>query len=141
KYGSPRSSRGGMNRARALFQKVSLGNSSFHHVCQRARVLRETSKSPLSSLKPMGVGPWRMAVRRMTITFRYTFGPRKRTEGGVPRRRQPSALQEKLNRRRYSGGKSVGPPRGFRGKSPEWSASPQDGQPLTRTSSARSRSA
>jgi hypothetical protein len=40
-----------------------------------------------------------MAVRRMTSTFRYTFGPRKRTEGGVARRRQPSALQVKLKRR------------------------------------------
>jgi hypothetical protein len=49
-YGSFRSSRGGMNRARALFQKASLGNISLHHVCQRAMVLRETSKSRLSSL-------------------------------------------------------------------------------------------
>jgi len=55
--GRAESSSGERKRARALFQKVVLGKSSLHQVCQRERVLRETSNNRWSSLKPLGVGP------------------------------------------------------------------------------------
>ncbi len=60
-------------------------------------VRRSTWKCWESSRRRRGVGPWRMALIRMTAAARKTFRPRKRTDGGVTRFLQPSRSQQKLS--------------------------------------------
>ena len=57
-----------------------------------------TPNSLESSRTRRGVGPCRMALIKMTTAPRYTFLPRKRTDGGVTLFLQPSRSQQKLNR-------------------------------------------
>ena len=59
-----------MNLARALFQKGVRGKISCHHACQRLSVFRLAPNICCRTLAPTGVGPWRMAVRRMTRALR-----------------------------------------------------------------------
>jgi hypothetical protein len=60
-------------------------------------------------------GPCTSADASTTTAPRYTLSPRKRTDGGVHRRRQPSAAQQKLARTVVVADLH---PRGLRGSSP-----------------------
>ncbi len=113
--GKARASTTGTRRPLATFQKGVLGRWSRQKPCHRAMVAPSTPNNLESSRTRRGDGPCRIALIKMTTTPRYTFLPRKRTDGGVARLLQPSRSQQKLNRWKYSSGRSSGPPRGARG--------------------------
>jgi hypothetical protein len=114
-YGTARISTSGTKRARSIFQKGVCGKCSRQKTCQRAMVRRSAPKRVESSRIRRGVGPCRMALITMMMALKYTFGPRKRTDGGVVLFRQPSRSQQKLSLRRCGSGSWRGVPRGFRG--------------------------
>lgn len=102
-------------RQRATFQNEVCGKCWRQKVCQRSIVRRSAPMSRDSSQTRRGVAPCRMAAIKTTIALKYTFCPRKRTEGGVILFLQPSRSQQKLSLCRYVSGNSSWQPRGFRG--------------------------
>jgi len=58
------------HRAWATVQNFVRGKTSFHHDCHRTIVRRSAPKRFWRRADPFGVGPWRMAVMRTTMTPR-----------------------------------------------------------------------
>jgi len=96
----------GTRRPREIFQKGVCETLSRQKDCHRAIVAASTPNSLESSRTRRRVGPCRMALIKMTTAPRYTFLPRKRTDGGVALFLQPSRSQQKLNLWLYSSGRS-----------------------------------
>lgn len=127
---------GGVNRARAIFQKALCTKWCCHHSRQCSSVRRSIFRPRASrkSCTRLAVIPCRMAETRTTTNPTYTLRPRKRTDGGVRRLRQ--SAQQKLSR----SFQVSGPPRGFLSKLPRCNLPPQFRQPPCRYFSAKSES-
>ena len=81
-------------------QKPVSGSVSRHQRRQRITVCRLTPTSSRSSRIRLGLPPQRIAEISTTTANGYTFGPRKRTEGGMRRLRHSRFAQQKLKRMR-----------------------------------------
>ena len=104
-----------MKLARAICQKGVAVNASRHHVRHRSTVLRSTLMSAVSRRMRACVAPSRRIAIRMIVAARYTLRPRKRSDGGVLRLRQPCRAQHRLSRKSCSGGSLRSLPLGLRG--------------------------
>ena len=113
--GNPSSSTGGMKLARAICQKGIAVKAPRHHVRHRSTVLRPTWMSAVSRRMRDAVAPSRRIETRTIAAARYTLGPRKRSDCGVLRLRQPCRAQHRLNRKSCSGPNLRSLPRGLRG--------------------------
>src|SRR5271166_1154191 len=108
-------SSGGMKPARAILQNGVAVNVSCHHLRQRAIVRRSTDTTWLKRSSRASLTPCCRMVISTTMVATYTLRPRKRSDGGVARERQPSTAQQKLKRWSCSGPRRHGRPRGFAG--------------------------
>src|SRR5580704_6353397 len=129
-----------MNRARAIRQNGVAVNASRHQWRQRAIVWRSTLATSESRAKRASVAPcFRMAIST-TIAATWTRRPRKRSDAGVSRPRQPSTAQQKLKRWSCSGPSLQPRPLGLRLNLAECSAPSQCRHRPARAASARSAS-
>jgi hypothetical protein len=99
-------STGGISLARAVRKNALSTKAPPHHAAQRRNVRLGTA---------LATNADRLAAS--TTTAAYTRRPRKRTDGGVSRFRQPPREQHSLNRRETPASQAGGIPRGLRGKS------------------------
>lgn len=96
--GSAATSTAGTKRPRTLSQKRLVAKIVDHHLHHRASVRRLIPSTADSLVTAAFEGPRTSADASTTTAPTYTLRPRKRTDGGVHRRRQPSAAQQKLVR-------------------------------------------
>src|SRR5271166_3098208 len=102
------------HRPNRILQNGVAVNVSRHHLRQRAIVRRSTDTTWLKRSSRASLTPCcRMAIST-TMVATYTLRPRKRSDGGVARERQPSTAQQKLKRWSCSGPRRHGRPRGLR---------------------------
>ena len=87
-----------MKRPWAPRQNGLATNVSRHHTRQRLSVRTFTPSHSRSGAARVAVMPPSRAVTKTTTAPRDTRRPRYRTDGGVVRRRHPSAAQQKLKR-------------------------------------------
>jgi hypothetical protein len=112
--GSSSSEGGGTMRAQHSRQSASATNTVRHHVLQRRTVRTGTPVASRSALARAVTSA--IALARITTISAYTRRPKKRTDGGVARRLQPSWAQHRLSRRVHaSAAGASAPPRGLRG--------------------------
>jgi hypothetical protein len=100
--------------ARAICQNGIAVNALRHHVRHRSTVLRSTWMSAMNRRMRACVAPSRSIAIRIIVAARYTLRPRKRSDGGVLRLRQPCRAQHRLNRKSCSGGSLHSLPFGLR---------------------------
>ncbi len=98
--GNSATATGGMSVPAAPRQKRVSGSDSHHQRRQRITVCRLAPTSSCSSRIRLGLAPQRIAEISTTTANGYTFGPRKRTEGGMRRLRHSRFAQQKLKRLR-----------------------------------------
>lgn len=112
--GSSRTRGGGTRWARISVKTGVSVNDPCHQRSHRRSVRAGTHEARDAALAAANARLRRLATS--TTTPRYTRRPRNRTDGGVARLRQPSRLQQRLNRRENAPVISANAPqRGFRG--------------------------
>src|SRR5450432_3831000 len=122
--GSRPRSGAGTSRADSSMNGLLVVNGPCHQRSQRRVVRAGTPVARTEALTAIIV----MAIALATTTTAptYTRRPRKRTEGGMARRRHPSRPQQRLKRRsNASAAAASSPPRGLRGWSLRYSGPPQ----------------
>ena len=93
------------------------------------RIIKRRAGTPVACRSAFAVvRAWAMTLAMITTAPRYTRRPRKRSDGGVARLRQPSRPQQRLKRvTNSSPAAAISAPRGLRAKSLRWSGPPQRG--------------